>query len=271
MYKLQNFIFILLLTALFSCEDIIEIDLNSADPQIVIDAAVTDQPGPYTVKISKTGDYFKPSVFPVVSGAVVQTADDAGFSEMLQESEPGIYQTESLQGTPGRAYTLTVIAEGEEYTAVSCMPEAVQIDSLRYNYQPGGGFGPEGEKGYRLHIHFTDRAGTGDYYRLKIYQNDKLVLGYFLYNDKFTDGNSFDYNDFEDYLFDLNDTLRVELLTIDKSAYDYYETLKNIIAAGGDDMPMTQAAPANPNTNLSNGALGYFGAYTVRTDSIIIR
>jgi hypothetical protein len=30
-------------------------------------------------------------------------------------------------------------------------------------------------------------------------------------------------------------------------------------------------APANPNTNLSNGALGYFAAYTMDRKTIILQ
>ncbi|MCK4560811.1 MAG: DUF4249 domain-containing protein [Calditrichia bacterium] len=274
MYKLQIIIFISFLTALFSCEDVIQIDLNSADPQIVIDAVVTDQSGPYTIKINKTGDYFELSVFPAVCGAVVQITDDAGSFETLQETEPGIYRTDSLQGIPGRTYTLTVISEGAEYTATSCMPEAIQIDSLRYEYQPGSSFGPDKEEGYKLHVHFTDRAGIEDYCRFKVFKNGQLIKGFYLYEDKYTDGNSADYSDFEDEaggIFDLNDTAYVELLTIDKATHKYYSTINNVLAEAATEPPFMSVTPANPNTNLSNSALGYFGAFTVRADSIIIQ
>lgn len=274
MYKFQTIIFISFLTVIFSCEDVIQIDLNSADPQIVIDAVVTDQSGPYTIKINKTGDYFEPSVFPAVCDAVVEISDNAGQSEILQEIEPGIYQTDSLQGAPGRTYTLTVIAEGKEYTGASTMPQAIQIDSLRYEYQPGGSFGPDKEEGYKLHIHFTDRAGIEDYCRFKIFKNGQLIKGFYLYEDKYTDGNSADYSDFEDEaggIFDLNDTAYVELLTIDKATHEYYSTINNVLAEAATEPPFMSVTPANPNTNLSNSALGYFGAFTVRADSIIIQ
>lgn len=274
MSKLHIIIFISFLTVLFSCEDVIEIDLNTADPQIVIDAVVTDQPGPYTVKISKTGDYFEPSVFPAVSGALVEISDNAAHSEILQETDPGIYRTDSLQGAPGRTYTLTVIAKGKEYAAASTMPNAIHIDSLSYEYQPGGSFGPDEEEGYKLHVHFSDRAGVEDYCRFKLFKNGRLIKGYSLYKDKYTDGKPVDYRDFEEEvggIFDLNDTAMVELLTIDKATYEYYSTLNNVLAEAETEPPIMSVTPANPNTNLSNEALGYFGAFTVRADSIIIK
>jgi hypothetical protein len=260
------------LFAIYSCEKVIDIDLKNSEPQIVIDGTVTGQPGPYMVKISKTDDYYKPGTFPAVSGAEITISDDAGNSEILSEVTEGIYQTSTIQGVPGRTYSLKVIAEGKEYTAVSTMREAVEIDSLNYEYQPGGSFGPDETEGYKLHIHFTDPAGIENYCRFKVYKNGQLAKGYYLYDDKYTNGNSYDYNDFEDEtILQLNDTAIVELLTLDKSTYDYYSTLSNVLTEGDTGPPMMMTTPANPNSNLSNGALGYFGAFAVRSDSIVIQ
>lgn len=262
-------LFIALLLVLFSaCEDVIDIDLKDVEPQIVIEGMVTDQLGPYMVKISKTGDYFKPSTFPAVSGAIVKIMDDAGNSETLQETEAGIYMSDSLQGIPGRTYTLTVIAEGKDYTATSIMPHSLHLDSLSYEYQSGGGFGSDKKKGYKLHCYFTDPAGIDNYCRFKVYKNEEFVKGFFLYRDKYTDGNPIDYSNFKDNVFDLNDTINVELLTVNEATYDYFSTLTNVSGIGNQG---PSATPANPNTNLSNDALGYFGAFTVRVDNIIIQ
>jgi len=263
----------LLIVFTASCEDVIDIDLNDVEPRTVIAACITDQVGPYTVMISKTGDYFEPSVFPAVSNAVVQITDDAGNSEILQESETGIYQSDSLQGTSGRTYTLNVIAEGKEYEGTSIMPEALEIDSLGYEYEESSGFGPgePGEEdGYILHCYFTDRVGIEDYCRFRVFCNNELVLGMFLYDDRFTDGNAIDFNDFKEK-FQVDDTLRVELLTYNEITYDYFSSLQNALASGDQGSPMMSVTPANPNTNLSNDALGYFGAFTVRTETIIIQ
>lgn len=268
--KKQKSLFIAFLLVIFlACEDVIKIDLKNVEPRIVIEGVITDHPGPYTVKISKTGDYFEPSTFPTVSDAIVIITDNAGYSETLQEAEPGIYQTDSLQGMPGRTYFLTVDVEEDDYTAASTMPDPIEIDSLSYVYETGG-FGPI-EEGYNLHCHFNDRAGIDDYCRFKIFKNGEMIKGYFLYNDKYTDGNPIDFSNFEDEVFEPDDTLRVELFTIDEATYDYYFTLKEVIASGEEGNPMVGEIPANPNTNLSNGALGYFGAFTIRTETIIIQ
>ncbi len=64
------------------------------------------------------------------------------------------------------------------------------------------------------------------------------------------------------------DTITVELLSIDKATYDYFNTLSDILTS---DRAATSLSPANPITNLSNGPLGYFVAYTVDTKSIVMK
>ena len=79
-------LFIAFLLILFAaCEKVIVIDLKDTEPQIVIDGTVTDQPGPYTVKISKTGDKYSTSKYPAVYGAIVKIAENTGYSETSQE------------------------------------------------------------------------------------------------------------------------------------------------------------------------------------------
>lgn len=58
------------------------------------------------------------------------------------------------------------------------------------------------------------------------------------------------------------DTLQLDLQSIDQPIWNYYNTLNNSANS-------TQtAAPANPETNLTYPALGYFSAYSVRSKVI---
>ena len=76
MFRLLVVILAVLLTA--SCaEKVIKVDLNDADPRIVIEGIVMEGPGPQTVHISMTTDYYQPSEYPPVMGATVTIADDA--------------------------------------------------------------------------------------------------------------------------------------------------------------------------------------------------
>lgn len=249
----------LVLLGFTSCQEVIEIELKDAEPMIVIEANITDQPGPYQVVISKSVSFSADNVFPTVSGATVLIADDAGNSEMLSETAAGTYVTTSFQGVPGRTYTLTVIAEGKTYTAQSYMPQAVTLDSLLV--EPGTGFG---DTIYYIIPQWQDPVGTGNYYRCIQYQNGERV-GAFLYDDAFSDGlvNGQPLLNFEAE-FEPGDTIGVDFHCIDKATYQYFYSMEQ--TANNQT-----AAPANPLSNFDNDALGYFSAHTLRTRSVIIQ
>jgi len=191
LYIITIIIFISSNIIITSCEEVIEVDLNSSDPQLVIEGVVTDQSGPYKVQITNTTDYYNPGDYPTVSGVVVTISDDAGNFETLSETEPGIYQTDSLQGTPGRIYNLSVEIDGEIFAASSTMPVAIDIDSLYSTVENRGFHGEE----YSIGCIFTDRPGVDDYCRMKIYRNGEAEPTYFLYNGRLSDGNVVDDQD----------------------------------------------------------------------------
>ncbi len=238
---------------------------------MVIEGTVTDQQRPDSVILSESGNYFEPSLsFPPVTGALVTIADNLGNTDTMRETVSGKYASPTFRGVPGRTYALKVVAQGKEYDAISSMPQKVTIDSLYTT--PLRAF--DGDIGYNLYVMFKDPPEQGNYYRINLRINRPLppdsVTGerYHLFSDKLTNGNEVTLRMRTGRSIVTGDTVFVELLSIDKSAYDYFRTLNNILTS---DRAPTSLAPANPNTNLSNGSLGYFAAFTVDSKSIILK
>ena len=69
-----------------SCEKVVYIDLNSTNPIPVVEANVTNMPGPYTVKLSTTVNYYDSNTFPAITDATVTISDNAGNSEILRQT-----------------------------------------------------------------------------------------------------------------------------------------------------------------------------------------
>jgi hypothetical protein len=262
MKTIKIFTFIFSLTLLFTaCQDVIEIDLNSIKAKLVIDAVVSDS---VVVKISKSTDYFEQGIYPLVSNAVVSITDNSGNSQQLQETSPGTY-SETSAGVEGNTYSLQVEVEGEMYTGSVKMPAKVDIDSI--SIQPTPDY-MEFSGGYLVSAHLNDPAGTENYYRLKVSKINSIteqekVL--YVFDDAFVDGNDISMQWDNEQFFE-QDTVVVELQTLAESTYEYYRTLSSLFEGG----MIGNANPSNPVTNLSNGALGYFGAYTISRDTIII-
>jgi hypothetical protein len=261
----------LMALALSSCEKIVSIDLNKANPHMVIEGIVTDQQTPDSVVLSKSGDYFEASLtFPPVPNALVTIADNVGAVDTLRQDEPGTYRSSTLRGTPGRIYTLTVVAEGNVYSAVSTMPEKVFIDSL-YAVQTHAF---DGDLGYNIYLIFRDPPTPGNYYRVNLRDSRAIpadsITGqrYHLFSDKLTNGNEVTLRLRTGRSVWIGDTISVELLSIDQASYEYFQTLNDILTS---DRAPTSLAPTNPNTNLTNGSLGYFSAYTIDSKRLVLQ
>ena len=253
---------------LFSgCQKIITVDLNVADPVIVIEGLITDKPGPYSVTISKTGSYFDQPVLPPVSGAEVTISDNIGTIDILLETSPGIYLTTKTRGVPGRTYTLKVKYEGKEYTGSSTMHSQVRIDSLNLTKSQsifiGIGGGGREDMDIDLNCYFKDPPEK-NYYRLKVFTNDTAwAENYRLFDDQYTNGQEVGLRAAR---AKAGSTYRIDLFSLDRQTYTFYRTLEDLLY----NNPFFGSTPANPNTNLSNGALGYFGASATSSKTITL-
>jgi len=262
-------VILLMITAfVFSgCQKVINVDLKNETPQLVIQGIITDSIGPYKVSLTKTGSYFNQPKLPPVSHAKVVITDNTGTIDTLKERIPGLYYTSRIQGIPGRTYTLVVVSENKRYTAVTTMHNHVLIDSLKLekNNSQGFGFGGGGRKNDRVDIHciFNDPMEK-NFYRIKVTTNDTInTLNYRLYDDQYTNGEA---TDLQVARARVGDVSRIELISLDSSTYEYYRTLRDLLRSN----PIFGSTPANPNTNLTNGALGYFGAYASSSKFIVI-
>lgn len=259
--------FIILSCLLSGCQKVINIDLNEASPRMVIEGLVTDHPGPYLVTISKSGSYFNEPVLPPVTGALVIITDNAGTTDTLKETSAGMYVTSRLQGVPGRTYSLTVVYDNTEYTGSSTMHRHVEIDSLKLKKSDsqGFGFGGNNKDKVRVDIHcFFKDPDEKNFYRVKSFTNDTTRVGnYRLYDDQYTNGEE---TDLRVGRTSAGETNRYELYSLDKSTYEYYRTLSDLLHTN----PIFGSTPANPVSNISNRALGYFGAAAISQKTILI-
>jgi len=249
--------------ALMGCQKVINLDLKAETGKYVIEGNVTDRPGPYTVTISQIEKVTEDYVFNGVSQASVMIRDNVGGSEVLRETQPGIYQTATLAGVAGRTYYLSITIGDKHFTSTSVMPYRVPLDSLYieevFNWS----------KTVKAVVPvFTDPPGKGNCYRANEYINGNLDKGLYYQNDDFTDGKTSTWallRQDPDSTLHLNDQVDVEMQCIDSAMYKYWYSMDQSSLGNGNGLA------ANPVTNIQGGALGYFSAHTSQTRSIIVK
>jgi hypothetical protein len=271
---MKNIIFIILsLFLLTSCEKEIDLDLDDKSGNIVIEGNITNQPGPYIVRITKSVAFTQNNQYPAVTGAQVVVSDNTGQTEILQYVGDGKYMTTAFTGVTGRTYTLKIQAEGKQYTAQSTMPEVVSFDGLT---QDSFTFGSETT--YTLLPIFTDPAALGNRYLFNFTINNMTKKTFEVFSDNVNNGmvnqrplflpNEDNDDDPTDHKVAPGDTVYVEMQSIDHTIFTYYSALLQISGDGG---PGGGVTPSNPPSNIDNGALGYFSAHTVQKKSIVIQ
>ena len=265
---------LLILGPLAGCEKDV-VDLPQGQTLLVVEGAVTDQPGPYTVTLMKTGPYFDESDLPRVGGAELVLRDEQGRADTLRETSPGTYVSRgTVQGRVGGHYALTIKSEGEQYRAETEIRRIAPIDSLRAEFRQQAGLTDEG---YYVLYYGPELPGLGDYLRLKIFRNGQLLnqpADLILSNDQLVDGNYLAGLRLNAKPFAQSDLIRVEATAVPADYYRFLSELSTQINNGG----LFASPPANVRTNVRNLnsssdklAVGYFAGYPMRTATVRIR
>jgi hypothetical protein len=247
--------------ALLSCEKVIDINIKDADKKLVIEGSVANLPEYNYVKLSYSKGFSSTADYETASGAVVVITDKDGIAYTLIETEPGTYTNPLLIGQEYSSYALRVELNGNTYTSSAFLPGSTPIDTL-FSANLSSAFAGGG---YAAFCYFTDKANETNFYRIRTYENGIRQSALYIENDKLRNG-IFTGVPLFNNSFDLNDTAVIQLMEVDEKVYKYFKSLADISS------PQNQpAAPGNPTTNITGGALGVFAAYNIQSDTLIIR
>ncbi len=253
-----------------SCEKVVNIKLDTADKKYVVEGVLTNQPGTCMVLLSQTHDFDASNDFIGISGATVQITEKDGPTTLLTETSAGVYQATNLTGATGKTYTLSVTVNGQWFLASSTMPAQVNMDSVYFTEDeaPGG-------KRKMANVQYNDPAKVANNYRFIQYVNGVKEKTIFVRNDELTDGNltatKLRYpkndDDEEDNSIKTGDLIKIDMQCIDSAIYKYWYSLSRSATGGGGN----SATPANPVTNVTGGALGYFSAHTLQSRTVVVQ
>lgn len=253
----------ILVLGLSSCEKRIDLDVNTAAPVIVVDGQVTNSvTAGSIVKLSYINKVKSDNNSVPLTGATVTIQEDNGTVYALPETTDGVYRDESLVGTPGKTYHLTVVTNGSTLTASSTMPTMVNLDSLVVEDFPVFGKTVKVVTPY-----YNDPKGFGNNYNLSVFKNGRLIKDIFAFDDVFIDGRKVSFpliNSREEDEFKKGDSLEVLMNCIDYDNYKYWFSFSQSSTGS------PQAVPDNPVSNIKGNGIGVFGANTFQKKSVVI-
>jgi hypothetical protein len=290
-FRFTFIMWVVVVLALFSsCEDVIDVDVDSLGPQFAIDAVITHEAKPQFIRVSKSIPYFDNSGrFPGVAGMDVVMTDNLGnryvFDYYADTTEDGIYRFDPGSASPfeiGRVYTLDVRDQQDTFRAICDLNRATPVDSITYTF-----FENDTISGYVIFIHAVDLPGATDHYWIRTFRNNRLMLKPNQINVTVnasgpganSDGIPLIFpvaflvpNDFANP-FQLNDTVRVEIMGITRAFHDYMAEVSRQSQNAG----LFATPPVNPRSNIkavsknTKKPLGFFVIGDIQSLEIVIQ
>ncbi|MBD3638367.1 MAG: DUF4249 domain-containing protein [Crocinitomicaceae bacterium] len=251
---------------LSSCQKVIEVEIDEDDQVYVFEGVLKDRDSTSFFKVSKTVNIYENATHEIVSGAVITVQDENSVSYSFSEdpADPGTYINNNFAAVENMTYYLTANVEGHIITSSSFSKQKPILDSI---YARPNQLDQNTPQSKWIFYHSTDRVEEENYYRLRIWINGKEPSQYFIGNDYYINGETYEAQFFTADAYP-GDKIDVEMLEMDPKVYDYLYGLQNTLTTG----PFSPA-PANPPSNLECDieVQGYFGVYMTQTASMIVQ
>lgn len=263
-------IYTLILSSIFitSCTDVVDVDVPTAEPRLVIEASIEWEKGALgneqSIKLSTSSPYFDTETNTDVTGAIVKITNTTNGEVFdFEDQENGMYTNLNFNPIANNAYTLQVDYEGETYIAYEQLITVVNIEDLYQSTEDG--FDNEA---LEVNIDFQDPVDVDNYYFIKAQAQDDLFPELIDITDEFTDGNlmSLFYEREEDT--DINqeefkpgDIVNISFYGVSETYSNYIRLLIEQYESVGDPFSSTPVVLRGNCTNPSNPenfAFGYF-------------
>lgn len=258
---------------LLSCTKVVDVDLDTAEPKLVIDASIDWIKGSagneQQIRLSTTTGYYS-AAFPTVSGAdiVVTNAANDVFS-FREIGGTGAYSCSNFHPVIGETYTLKVVLNGEVYTATETCIGVPDIEGHIDQDNTGGIGGDEVEITY----FYQDNGNEENHYLHRIVSPVSAFPEYKAEDDEKSQGKLMQ-EYFSDKDLKAGDLVNIRLYGISRRYYDYFRKL--LAASGASSGPFqTIPGPVRGNivnqTHFDNFAYGYFRLSQVDVRDYTIR
>jgi len=252
---------ILLLLIFSNCEKVIEVDVPSIEPKLIIDASfeVLFDETPVTantiVKLRMSADYFD-DLIPTVTDATVFITNltNNTIVNFSDANADGDYEpTTAFIPADDTQYELTVIHNNETYKG-----KATKVKSSKFISVEQGDETLFSGKETQVKVSFQDDFSVENYYLFDFTNNSFLSI-----EDRFFNGTDYNFSFFyqEDEI-ELPTTVNIKMSGITKEYFTYFRILIN--QSGQNSGGPFQSVPSSllgnmiNTTNEANFPLGYF-------------
>lgn len=250
-----------------ACEEVIELELDTSEQRLVIEANLNATTGLCQLKLSLSGGFYESNDFEKINGAEVVLTTSSGGNYLLGAEGNGIYTAQNIAIQANEsAYLKITTPDGAVYNASATTPAPVALDTLLVEKNEGNPMGGDPVETYELTAKWQDIQDMENFYRLKIYRNGAFQSDLLIMTDDRLGDGAVITRPIIRQQYALGDTLRCELLACDLAYYQYFSDIFNAEGRGP-----SAPVPFNPVGNFDNNALGYFGIWYLSEKIIVVQ
>lgn len=247
-----------------SCEEVIDVDLDTAAPKLVIDASIKWQKGTtgntQKIKLTTSTDFYSGTI-PVATGASVAvtniTLSTPVTYQFIEVGQTGEYICNNFTPIINNNYALSIVYKGETYTSTSQFMATPDIVKTEQTLKPGFG----GDDIYEIKFYFQDNGAEDNFYLVGAKNSNIVYPEYGVLSDEFTQGNLM-FAIYQDEELKKGDIIDYSVQGITLKYNNYMAKLLNIAGTDGGNPFATAPATVRGNivntTNPDNFPFGFF-------------
>ncbi|GGG05446.1 hypothetical protein GCM10011344_02370 [Dokdonia pacifica] len=294
----KTLLYLLIISAFASCEDVVDVDLNSEPPRLVVDALIrvdtSEDLTEANIRISVTSPFFDAIQPAEIESMQIQNEEDGSFVPYEPvPGEPGLYRPfpttvspvidnkilTSFLTNPEPVYILSVTFQDELYLARTSFVPTTPIDNIVQGEDT-----LFDEDDTEIIISFTDQPDREDFYIFDFDFGEFLTV-----EDTFFEGQEFEFSYFyegDDFTLEPGQEVNISILGADEDLYTYMEQLiiqSDLTDNGPFQVPVSTVrgnilnAEGIDNINIFDNvdrpnsfALGYFAIVQEFQNTIVI-
>lgn len=278
MKKIQIYIAIIItLFTLVSCEDVVDVKLDTANPKLVIDAVINWQKGTagneQKIKLSTTTNFYS-DIIPPATGAtvsIINTSSPLAVIYIFNEIDAtGEYVCNSFTPIIGDNYKLTIEYQGQTYTSTATLLATPAIENIEQTLVAGFG----GNEVIQVKFFYQDNGNEVNNYLVGFKNSKKAFPEYGVVKDEFFQGNLM-FGLYIDEELKKDDVLKLSVQGISEKYSNYMTKLLSIAGGTGGSPFATPPATLRGNivnqTNSANYPLGYFHLSEIDAATYIVQ
>jgi hypothetical protein len=253
----------ILLSVLFltSCEEVVKVDLDTAVPRLVVDAAINWEKGTtgnqQTIKLTTSTGFYS-NVIPSVSGAIIFITNSSNTVFNFTEEVPntGLYICNNFVPVIDETYVLTVNYAGQTYVANEKLIAVPDISNV--TQRNDAGFTADE---IEVKFFFQDNGLENNSYLARFITNVNAFPEYDVFDDRFTQGNEM-FSLYSNEDLKAGDTIDYTFYGISTQYFNYMKILLGISGSTSGGPFQTPPAIIRGNiinqNNEDNYCFGYF-------------